>query len=98
MPLENADITNVTVKSTIPAVVPGDPFYEQLKATTTMMKSLMELQDEFYRRHPIRRVLKELGFIPDPDIKARLWALDHYDGELPANLKAEAARFRASVL
>lgn len=44
-------------------------------------KRVMELQDEFYLQHPIRRFLKKRGWIPDPDMKARLWALERYEIE-----------------
>lgn len=51
------------------------------------LKALLAAQEEFYSTRPIRRFLKRLGLIPDPDMKARLWALrkvraDHQQ-ELP---------------
>lgn len=44
---------------------------------------LLELQEEFYRTHPVRGLLKKLHLLPDPDTKARAWALRRYEDEQP---------------
>lgn len=43
----------------------------------TRMKALLDAEEEFYRTRPIRRLRKRLGLLPDPDVKARVWALEH---------------------
>jgi hypothetical protein len=54
---------------------------EYLGAARTKLIRLLELQEEFYSAHPIRRLLKNLHLVSEPDSKARAWALERYDNE-----------------
>jgi hypothetical protein len=42
---------------------------------------LRELEEEFYETHPLRQLFKKLHLVADPDMKARAWALQHYEDE-----------------
>jgi hypothetical protein len=54
---------------------------EYLSAARDKLIRLHELEDEFYRTHVVRRVLKGMHLLAAPDAKARTWALQRYDEE-----------------
>lgn len=56
---------------------------EYLGAARSKLIRLLELEKEFYRTRPIRRLLKTLHVVSDPDTKARAWALQRYEDEQP---------------
>lgn len=55
---------------------------EYLGAARTKLIRLLELQEEFYNTHLVRRLLRKLHLLPEPDPKARAWALRRYEEEL----------------
>jgi hypothetical protein len=55
---------------------------EYLGAARTKLIRLLELQEEFYNAHPVRRLLRKLHLLPESDPKARAWALRRYEEEL----------------
>jgi hypothetical protein len=54
---------------------------EYLGAARGKLIRLLELQEEFYRTHAVRRLLRKLHILPATDAKARAWALKRYDEE-----------------
>ena len=52
-----------------------------LGAARAKLIRLLELQEEFYRTHAVRRLLKKLHLLPATDTKARAWALQRYEEE-----------------
>lgn len=54
---------------------------EYLGAARGKLIRLLELQEEFYRTHAVRRLLRKLHLLPATDAKARAWALQRYEEE-----------------
>jgi hypothetical protein len=54
-----------------------------LTAARAKLIRLLELQEEFYNTHPVRRLLRKLHLVPEPDPTARAWALQRYEDEQP---------------
>ncbi len=56
---------------------------EYLNAAREKLIRLLELEEEFYSTHAVRRMLKKLHLLAVPDTKARTWALQRYEAEQP---------------
>lgn len=54
---------------------------EYLNAARGKLIRLLELEEEYYKTHAVRRLLKTLHLLGTPDTKARAWALQRYDEE-----------------
>lgn len=52
-----------------------------LSAERGKLIRVLELEEEFYRTHAVRRMLKRLHLLAAPDKKARNWALQRYKEE-----------------
>lgn len=56
-----------------------------LSAERGKLIRLLELEEEFYRTHAVRRMLKKLNLLAAPDVKAREWAMQRYREEIKSD-------------